>query len=125
MQTVSFLFCHRFVIYGIFIPNFRKEPNHEPQRKENGLPTRKHLPGSRSERNCHDPPLYTKPDHKGYCESLLSKLRLLSDKECMDLVKDVQKNYRLPDKARTIGEPLAEARQKSGAEKLSGHDCEW
>ena len=40
----------------------------------------------------------------------------------MDLVKDVQKNYRLPDKARTIGELLAEARQKSGAEKLSGHD---
>ena len=59
---------------------------------------------------------------KDTAESLLSKLRLLSDKECMDLVKDVQKNYRLPDKARTIGELLAEARQKSGAEKLSGHD---
>ena len=59
---------------------------------------------------------------KDTAESLLSKLRLLSDKECMDLVRDVQKNYRLPDKARTIGELLAEARQKSGAEKLSGHD---
>ena len=30
--------------------------------------------------------------------------------------------YRLPEKARTIGEMLAEARQKSGAQKLSGHD---
>ena len=59
---------------------------------------------------------------KDTAESLLSKLRLLSDKECMDLVRDVQKNYRLPDKARTIGELLAEARQKSGAEKLSGYD---
>ena len=34
----------------------------------------------------------------------------------------MKKNYRLPEKARTIGELLAEARQKSGAEKLSGHD---
>lgn len=33
----------------------------------------------------------------------------------MDLVREVQKNYRLPDKAKTIGELLAEARQKSGA----------
>lgn len=55
-------------------------------------------------------------------ESLLSKLRLLSDKECMALVNDVQKNYHLPGKARTIGEILAEARQKSGEEKLAGHD---
>ena len=30
--------------------------------------------------------------------------------------------YRLPEKARTIGEMLAEARQRSGAQKLSGHD---
>lgn len=59
---------------------------------------------------------------KATAESLLSKLRLLSDKECMALVNDIQKNYRLPGKARTIGEMLAEARQKSGAEKLSGHD---
>lgn len=36
-------------------------------------------------------------------ESLLSKLRLLSDKECMVLVNDIQKNYRLPGKARAIG----------------------
>ena len=59
---------------------------------------------------------------KDTSENLLSKLRVLSDKECMALVNDVQKNYRLPRKARTIGEMLAEARQKSGAEKLAGHD---
>ena len=59
---------------------------------------------------------------KDTAESLLKKLRPLSDQECMGLVRDVQKNYHLPDKARTIGERLAEARQQSGAEKLSGHD---
>ena len=31
-------------------------------------------------------------------------------------------NYRLPGKARTVGEMLAEARQQSGAQKLAGHD---
>ena len=62
------------------------------------------------------------PEIRQTAESLLSKLRLLSDKECKALVNDIQKNYRLPGKARTIGEMLAEARQKSGAEKLAGHD---
>ena len=62
------------------------------------------------------------PELRQTAESLLSKLRLLSDKECMALVNDIQKNYRLPGKARTIGEMLAEARQKSGVEKLTGHD---
>lgn len=54
--------------------------------------------------------------------SLMKKLRDLSDRECMDLVKDIQKNYQLPYPPRSIGEMIAEARQKSGAEKLKGHD---
>ena len=29
-------------------------------------------------------------------EGLMAKLRVLSNAECMDLVKDIQKNYRLP-----------------------------
>ena len=52
----------------------------------------------------------------------MEKLRPLSDAECMNLVRDIQKNYRLPKEGRTIGELIAEARQKSGAEKLKGHD---
>ena len=40
----------------------------------------------------------------------------------MDLIRKVQAEYRLPEKAHTIGEMLAEARQQSGAQKLSGHD---
>ena len=56
---------------------------------------------------------------KDTAEGLLKKLRPLSDKECMDVIRDVQKNYRLPGKARTIGEMLAEARQQSGAQKMT------
>ena len=67
---------------------------------------------------CYAPNLATKET----AESLLDKLRPLSDKECMDLIRKVQAEYRLPEKARTIGEMLAEARQQSGAQKLSGHD---
>lgn len=55
-------------------------------------------------------------------QTLMSKLRVLSDAKCMDLVRDIQKNYRLPHPPRTIGEKIAEARQLSGAEKLKGHD---
>ena len=55
------------------------------------------------------------PATKETAEGLLDKLRPLSDQE-------VQAEYRLPEKARTIGEMLAEARQRSGAQKLSGHD---
>ena len=67
---------------------------------------------------CYAPNLATKET----AESLLDKLRPLSDQECMDLIRKVQAEYRLPEKARTIGEMLAEARQQSGAQKLSGHD---
>ena len=66
---------------------------------------------------------YTKSQAtKDTAESLLKKLRPLSDRECMDVIREVQTNYHLPDKARTIGEMLAEARQQSGAAKLAGHD---
>ena len=66
---------------------------------------------------------YTKDqDTKATAESLLHKLRPLSDRECMDLIREVQADYRLPGKARTIGEMLAEARQQSGTQKLAGHD---
>ena len=61
-------------------------------------------------------------EQRGAAQSLMAKLRVLSDAECMDLVKDIQKNYRLPHPPRTIGERIAEARQRSGAEKLKGHD---
>lgn len=59
---------------------------------------------------------------KDTAESLLKMLRPLSDKECMDVIREVQANYHLPGKVRTVGEMLAEARQQSGAAKLAGHD---
>ena len=66
---------------------------------------------------------YTKsPEQGDAAESLMAKLRPLTDAEGMDMVRDIQKDYRLPYPARTIGEKIAEARQQSGAEKLKGHD---
>ena len=41
-------------------------------------------------------------------ESLMAKLRSLSNSECMDLIREVQANYRPPGKPQTIGEMLAE-----------------
>ena len=52
----------------------------------------------------------------------MAKLRSLSNKECMDLIREIQANCRLPGTPQTIGEILAETRQKSGAQKLTGHD---
>ena len=62
------------------------------------------------------------PARRKAAKNLMEKLRPLSDAECMDLVRDIQKNYQLPQTERTIGELIAEARQKSGAEKLRRHD---
>ena len=62
------------------------------------------------------------PDRRRAADSLMEKLRPLSDGECMEIVHDIRRNYRLPQGGRTIGEMIAEARQKSGAEQLKGHD---
>ncbi len=61
-------------------------------------------------------------DRRKAAESLVEKLRPLTDTACMGIVHDIRKNYRLPQEGRTIGELLAEARQHSGAEQLKGHD---
>ncbi len=61
-------------------------------------------------------------DKRNIAENLLKKLRELSENDCRELICDIQKNYHLPRKARTIGEMIAVARQESGAMKLEGHD---
>ncbi len=66
---------------------------------------------------------YTRDQHKKEtAENLLKKLRELSEDDCRELICDIQRNYRLPWKARTVGEMIAVARQESGARKLEGHD---
>lgn len=57
-------------------------------------------------------------DIKATAENLLKKLRELSEDDCCD----IQRNYHLPWKARTVGEMIAVARQESGVRKLEGHD---
>ena len=66
---------------------------------------------------------YTR-DHskKATAENLLKKLRELSEDDCKELICDIQRNYHLPWKARTVGEMIAVARQESGVQKLEGHD---
>lgn len=61
-------------------------------------------------------------DKRNIAENLLKKLRELSENDCRELICDIQKNYHLPRKARTVGGMTAVARQESGAQKLEGHD---
>ncbi len=61
-------------------------------------------------------------DKRATAENLLKKLQELSEDDCKELICDIQRNYRLPWKARTVGEMIAMARQESGAQKLEGHD---
>jgi hypothetical protein len=61
------------------------------------------------------------PEQRDMVRGLMAKLRVLSDEQCMDLVKDIQKNYHLPY-PRTMGERIALARQQSGAERLKHCD---
>ncbi|MEZ3504602.1 MAG: addiction module toxin RelE [Lachnospiraceae bacterium] len=61
-------------------------------------------------------------DKRATTENLLKKLRELSENDCRELICDIQRNYHLPWKARTVGEMIAVARQDSGARKLEGHD---
>ena len=62
------------------------------------------------------------PARRKAAKSLLEKLRPLTDAKCMESVHDIRRNYRLPQEGRTIGDLLAQARQRSGAEQLKGHD---
>ena len=61
-------------------------------------------------------------DKRATAENLLKKFRDLSEDDCRELICDIQRNYRLPWKARTVGEMIAVARQESGTWKLEGHD---
>ena len=36
------------------------------------------------------------PEQRDMVRGLMAKLRVLSDEQCMDLVKEIQKNYHLP-----------------------------
>lgn len=71
-----------------------------------------------------------KPEQRKTAESVIQKLRVMPEEESWGLVMDIRRNYHVPGGAKTIGEMLAEARQKaafgsSGAEQegwMKGHD---
>lgn len=67
-------------------------------------------------------PYIPDPVKRQTAASLAKKLDIMPEQECQKLIADIQKNYHIPSGPKTMGELLAEARRKSGAEKLKGHD---
>ena len=67
-------------------------------------------------------PYIPDPVKRKTAAELMRKLDAMPEKDCLALIQDIRKNYRIPAGPKTMGELLAEARQKSGAEKLKGHD---
>ena len=67
-------------------------------------------------------PYIPDPVRRKTAAELVRKLDAMPEKDCLALIQDIRKNYRIPAGPKTMGELLAEARQKSGAEKLKGHD---
>ena len=47
------------------------------------------------------------PARRKSAESLMEKLRPLTGDGCMELVRNIRKNYKLPQEGRSIGELLA------------------
>ena len=67
-------------------------------------------------------PYITDLEKRQTAAKLIRKLDGMPEQECQELIADIQKNYHIPSGPKTMGELLAEARRKSGAEKLKGHD---
>lgn len=67
-------------------------------------------------------PYISDPAKRETASGLIRKLEAMPEKDCLELIQDIRKHYRLPRGPKTVGEALAEARQRSGAEKLKGHD---
>lgn len=67
-------------------------------------------------------PYIPDPVKRKTAADLVRKLDAMPEKDCLTLIQDIRKNYRLPAGPKTIGELPTGARQKSGAEKLKGHD---
>ena len=65
-------------------------------------------------------PYIPDPVKRKTAAELMRKLDAMPEKDCLALIQDIRKNYRIPAGPKTMGELLAEARQKSGAEKLKG-----
>jgi hypothetical protein len=63
-------------------------------------------------------------DHgkKATAKNLLKKLCELTEDDCKELIYNIQRNYHLSWKVRTVGEMIAVARQESGTRKLERLD---
>ena len=67
-------------------------------------------------------PYIPDPVKRKTAAGLVRKLDAMPEKDCLALIQDIRKNYRIPAGSKTMGKLIAEARQRSGAEKLKEHD---
>lgn len=67
-------------------------------------------------------PYIPDPVKRKTAAKLVRKLNAMPEKRLSGAHIGYSENYRIPAGPKTMGELLAEARQKSGAEKLKGHD---
>ena len=71
-----------------------------------------------------------RPEQRKTAESVIQKLRAMPEDESWGVVMDIRRNYHVPGGAKTIGEMLAEARQKAAYSNtgdaqegwMKGHD---
>ena len=54
-----------------------------------------------------------RPEQRKAAESVIRKLRAMPKEESWGLIMDIRRNYHVPGGAQTVGEMLAEARQKA------------
>lgn len=67
-------------------------------------------------------PYIPTPEKRKTAKELVCKLERMPTKECKKVIEDIKNNYQLPSGPKTVGELLADARRRSGATKLKGHD---
>ena len=63
-------------------------------------------------------PYIPDPVRRKTAAELVRKLDAMPEKDCLALIQDIRKNYRIPAGPKTMGELLAEARQKSVLNQL-------
>lgn len=66
-----------------------------------------------------------RPEQREAAESVIRKLRAMPKEESWWLVMDIRRNYHVPGGAQTVGEMLAEARQKAAFGSVGETREEW
>lgn len=60
------------------------------------------------------------PEQRQTAQGVMDKLRSVPERQCMALIRDIKEHYQLPYPPQTMGERIAVARQRAGAETADG-----